>query len=339
MKRLISIAAVVFTLLAFCAALAFWALESVNAPLKVREPSLFVVEPGSSAIAVVRKLDAEGYADTPDVIAKIWLKIDEQARAVKAGTYQLTSEMSLLDALYLFSRNDEFQFSVGLVEGFTLKQWLAVLASSPSLEQDITSVEEVSSVTEGIEGVSSDDYPEGLFLADTYHYTAGASVSGILKRANQAMVAYVNAEWEKRQPGLPYNTPYDALIMASIIEKETAVAEERPLIAGVFVNRLQKRMRLQTDPTVIYGLGDSFDGNLTRQHLREKNPYNTYTVSGLPPTPIAMPGKPAIDAALHPSVTDALYFVSRGNGTHVFSATLEQHNQAVNEYQRNNSSK
>lgn len=339
MKRLISIVAVVFTLLAFCAALAFWATGSVKAPLRIKEPSLFVVEPGSSAIAVVRKLDAEGFADTPEVIAKIWLRIDEQARAVKAGTYQLTAEMSLLDALYLFARNDEFQFSVGLVEGFTLKQWLAVLASSPSLEQDIVSVDEVSNVIEGVEGAATGDYPEGLFLADTYHYTAGASVSGILKRANHAMVSYVNAEWEKRQPGLPYDTPYDALIMASIIEKETAVAEERPLIAGVFVNRLQKRMRLQTDPTVIYGLGDSFDGNLTRQHLREKNPYNTYTVSGLPPTPIAMPGKPAIDAALHPSVTDALYFVSRGNGTHVFSATLEQHNQAVNEYQRNNSSK
>ena len=339
MKRLISIAAVMFTLLAFLAALAFWALESVNAPLKVSEPALFVVEPGSSAIAVVRKLDAEGFADTPEVIAKIWLKIDEQARAVKAGTYQLTSEMSLLDALYLFARNDEFQFSVGLVEGFTLKQWLAVLASAPSLDHDISTTDEISGIFEGIEGAAADSYPEGLFLADTYHYTAGASVSGILKRANQAMVNYLNTQWEMRQPGLPYDTPYDALIMASIIEKETAVAEERPLIAGVFVNRLQKRMRLQTDPTVIYGLGDSFDGNLTRQHLREKNPYNTYTVSGLPPTPIAMPGKPAIDAALHPSVTDALYFVSRGNGTHVFSATLEQHNQAVNEYQRNNSSK
>ena len=275
MKRLISIAAVMFTLLAFLAALAFWALESVNAPLKVSEPALFVVEPGSSAIAVVRKLDAEGFADTPEVIAKIWLKIDEQARAVKAGTYQLTSEMSLLDALYLFARNEEFQFSVGLVEGFTLKQWLAVLSAAPSLEQDIPSVDEVSNVTEAVEGVSPDDYPEGLFLADTYHYTAGASVSGILKRANQAMVNYLNTQWEMRQPGLPYDTPYDALIMASIIEKETAVAEERPLIAGVFVNRLQKRMRLQTDPTVIYGLGDSFDGNLTRQHLREKNPYNT----------------------------------------------------------------
>ncbi|OFC72605.1 endolytic transglycosylase MltG [Alteromonas confluentis] len=344
MKRLISITAILFSLLAFGSALAFWVLKSVNAPLTVSEPALFVVEPGSSAISVVRKLDNEGYADTPEVVAKIWLKLDEQARAVKAGTYQLQPDMSLLDALYLIARNEEFQFSVGLVEGFTLKQWLAVLENAPSLKQDIDSVDEVSALVAAAdlvtsEGAPVDSNPEGLFLADTYHYTAGASVSGILKRANNAMSAYLQSAWEQRQPGMPYDTPYEALIMASIIEKETAVADERPLISGVFINRLQKDMRLQTDPTVIYGLGDNFDGNITRRHLREKNPYNTYTVSGLPPTPIAMPGKPAIDAALHPAVTDALYFVSRGDGTHVFSATLEQHNQAVNEYQRNISSK
>ena len=339
MKRLLSIFAVLFTLMAFGAALAFWTVQSVNTPLRVNEPALFVVEPGSSAIAVVKKLTAKDYADTPEVIAKLWLRIDEQARAVKAGTYQLTPDMSLLDALYLFSRNEEFQFQVGLVEGFTLKQWLSVLASAPSLQQDIASTDAVMELVEGIDGFAIDAYPEGLFLADTYHYTAGTRVSEILKRANRLMVNYLASEWEQRQPGLPYESPYDVLIMASIIEKETAVADERPLIAGVFINRLQKNMRLQTDPTVIYGLGDTFDGNLTRQHLREKNAYNTYTVAGLPPTPIAMPGKPAIDAALHPAITDALYFVSRGNGTHVFSATLEQHNQAVNEYQRNNSSK
>lgn len=176
---------------------------------------------------------------------------------------------------------------------------------------------------------------EGLFLADTYFFTANTAASSILKRAHKAMLDYVETQWQQRQADLPLNSPYDALILASIIEKETAVSEERTKIAGVFVNRLRKNMRLQTDPTVIYGIGDTYDGNITRKHLRTPTPYNTYTIKGLPPTPIAMAGKEAIWAALNPMETDALYFVARGDGSHEFSSSLAAHNAAVRKYQLN----
>jgi UPF0755 protein len=176
---------------------------------------------------------------------------------------------------------------------------------------------------------------EGLFLADTYFFTANTATSSILTRAHKAMLDYVETQWQQRQADLPLNSPYDALILASIIEKETAVSAERTKIAGVFVNRLRKNMRLQTDPTVIYGIGDAYDGNITRKHLRTPTPYNTYTIKGLPPTPIAMAGKEAIWAALNPMETDALYFVARGDGSHEFSSSLAAHNAAVRKYQLN----
>lgn len=176
-------------------------------------------------------------------------------------------------------------------------------------------------------------HPEGRFYPDTYQYSAGTSDTTILKNAFDRMETNLNQQWQQRQIDLPYDTPYKALIMASIVEKETGAAQERPEIAGVFVNRLRIGMRLQTDPTVIYGIGEKFDGNIRRRDLKRDTPYNTYTRKGLPPTPIAMPGGDAIYAALHPAKTKNLYFVSRGDGSHKFSATFKEHNQAVRKYQ------
>jgi UPF0755 protein len=181
---------------------------------------------------------------------------------------------------------------------------------------------------------AEENHLEGLLFPDTYFYAPHTSDLDVLRRAYRLQHDKLLAAWETRAQGLPYRTPYEALIMASIVEKETGAAAERPRIAGVFINRLKLGMRLQTDPTVIYGLGDRFDGNLRRDDLQRDTPYNTYTRTGLPPTPIAMPSEAAIEAALNPAKTDALYFVARGDGTHVFSSTLEAHNRAVNRYQR-----
>jgi UPF0755 protein len=270
---------------------------------------------------------------------------------------------SLADIFTIFTQGDEYFFSVSLVEGLTLAQWHNTLkgigeiefdlgqqaaidsasslsgvasSSSEALAPDMTSILLSQTNTLAQLGISKSeklDNTEGLYLADTYFFTKGTKASEILTRAHIALVDFLNSEWEAREVDLPLATPYDALILASIIEKETAVPEERDLIAGVFVNRLHKNMRLQTDPTVIYGIGPSFDGNITRKHLRTRTPYNTYVINGLPPTPIAMAGKAAIRAALNPRTTDALYFVAKGDGSHQFSNTLSEHNAAVRHYQ------
>ena len=178
-------------------------------------------------------------------------------------------------------------------------------------------------------------HPEGWFLPDTYHFPRGTRDIVVLRRALQAMERHLEQNWERRRPDLPLDSPYEALILASIVEKETGIPEERARIAGVFVRRLERGMRLQTDPTVIYGMGDAFDGNIRRRDLRTDTPYNTYTRGGLPPTPIALPSAEAVTAVMHPAAGEALYFVSRGDGSHVFSATLQEHNRAVRRYQLN----
>ena len=309
--------------------------SQVTAPIKLKDDTLFTIENGSNAYRTVKQLRNAGMVDVSPFIAKVWLKFFAGSTSVKSGSYMLRPGQSLVDAFTLFTQGDEHLFAVSLVEGLTLAQWLEALRANQDLVFDVNE-QTLSNLTQG-NGVDwcceNAQHTEGVFLADTYFFTKGTKASDVLKRAHRALITFVSQEWEKRAEDLPLSSPYDALILASIIEKETAVPKERDMIAGVFINRLNKNMRLQTDPTVIYGIGSEFDGNITRKHLRTATPYNTYVIKGLPPTPIAMAGKAAIHAALHPLATDALYFVAKGDGSHQFSNTLKAHNAAVRKYQ------
>jgi UPF0755 protein len=232
--------------------------------------------------------------------------------------------------LHLLQSGKVIHYQVTLPEGITLQRALDILARQAELEHVLEGPEDARI----LELIKPHTLPEGLIFPDSYHYARAATDWEIVQRAHGDMQSVLQREWRARAPDLPYETPYEALIMASIIERETGLAQEREQIAGVFVRRLHKGMRLQTDPTVIYGLGSDYKGNLRRKHLADdSNPYNSYRHGGLPPTPIALPGRAAIHAALHPAAGDALYFVARGDGGHVFSATLAEHEQAVRKYQ------
>jgi len=255
-------------------------------------------------------------------------------RAIKVGEFELTGSLTPIDLLTKVTSNQVKEYKITFSEGISFKEVLAKIAQTPKLTHTLQSgsAQPLPSLMAQLQ--LPEMHPEGRFFPSTYRFPLGTTDLDLLKRAYHQMEAVLAAEWSQREDGLPYKTPYEALIMASIIEKETGVASERQQIAGVFVRRLNKKMRLQTDPTVIYGLGDSYNGNLKRSHLKDKsNPYNTYAIKGLPPTPIAMPGQEAIYAALHPAAGSALYFVAKGDGTHYFSATLDEHNAAVKRYQ------
>ena len=336
MKRtVVFMLSLVFIVVIVGASCVMYVSSQVTAPIKLKDYTLFTIENGSNAYRTVKQLRNAGMVDVSPFIAKVWLKFFAGSTSVKSGSYMLRPGQSLVDAFTLFTRGDEHLFAVSLVEGLTLAQWLEALRANQDLVFDVNE-QTLSNLTQG-NGVDwcceNAQHTEGVFLADTYFFTKGTKASDVLKRAHRALITFVSQEWEKRAEDLPLSSPYDALILASIIEKETAVPKERDMIAGVFINRLNKNMRLQTDPTVIYGIGSEFDGNITRKHLRTATPYNTYVIKGLPPTPIAMAGKAAIHAALHPLATDALYFVAKGDGSHQFSNTLKAHNAAVRKYQ------
>lgn len=254
-----------------------------------------------------------------------------RAQAIKAGSYEFSRALTPLELLDKLTRGDVRQAELRFVEGWTLRQVRQALDASDHLRHDSSEMDE-----DALRAAIGATEPrlEGLLFPDTYLFAKGSSDIAVLRRAYHAMQRHLAAEWQARNANLPYQTPYEALIMASIIEKETGQAVERDLIAGALVNRLRIGMRLQTDPTVIYGLGESFDGNLKKIHLLTDGPYNTYTRAGLPPTPIAIPGLASLRAALQPAKTDALYYVARGDGSSQFSRTLEDHNRAVNKYQR-----
>ncbi len=251
---------------------------------------------------------------------------------IKAGSYALERPVTPLEMLHKITEGDTVLGKLALIEGWSFLDMRRSVAANPALRHDTQAM----SGAELLQAVGAvEAHPEGLFFPDTYFFDRGSSELALYKRAYSAMQENLNAQWVLRAPsGLPYRTPYEALIMASIIEKETGVVEERPQIAAVFVNRLRIGMRLQTDPTVIYGLGAQFDGNLRRDDLLTDTPYNTYTRAGLPPTPIALPGLAAIQAALHPDSSKAMYFVAKGGGRHVFSESLDAHNRAVVRYQK-----
>jgi UPF0755 protein len=262
----------------------------------------------------------------------IWGKLKAQSTRLQAGEYLLIPGQTLSGLLDNMVSGDVIQYNITLIEGFTFRQILEIVQQSSvvTLELENLSDEEIMQKL-GHEG----EHPEGRFYPDTYYISRGVTDVELLNRAYDSMRSILEEEWQQREENLPFKSPYEALILASIVEKESAVAEERPLIAGLFINRLRKKMRLQTDPTVIYGI-ENYDGNIRFRDLRKDTPYNTYTRNGLPPTPIALPGREAIHATLHPDKTNYLYFVAYGDGSgrHVFSTNLKDHEQAVDQYQR-----
>ncbi len=293
------------------------------------EQRVFTIEKGWSAKRLSTELEQRNMIDKPHWF-DLYSRLSEKGTRIKSGEFRLTGEPTVPELLDIFVKGQTVQYTGQIIEGSTFKQVRQRLASNSDLTNTIDAMtDEDIMAAIGQEG----EHPEGLFFSDTYNFPKNTSDIEFLKRANTLLQKVLAEEWEQRQADLPISTPYEALIMASIVEKETAVASERPLIAGVFMSRLRKGMRLQTDPTVIYGIGDAYDGNIRRKDLRTDTPYNTYTRAGLPPTPISMVGREAIRAALQPEATSYLYFVSKGDGTHKFSETVEEHNAAVRKYQ------
>ncbi len=309
----------------------WWVQDSLRQPLSFEgEIHTLMVERGGSLLSLSRRLHEQGLTNSP-LPLQVHARMADTA-TIHAGEYLIKAGDSLLDLVDKMVRGEVVLHRVTFPEGRTLSQWLEIVAAHPILSAhplpDLADLE--SLVAEQVELP-----PEGWFFPDTYTFPRDRPALDIFRQAHRRMTAILDEEWRQRQPDLPIDTPYEALILASIIEKETGVPHERGEIAGVFVRRLNLGMRLQTDPTVIYGLGDRFEGNLTRQHLREDTEFNTYRIDGLPPTPIANPGRDAIRAALNPEPGSTLFFVARGDGSHQFSDTLDQHNRAVRKYQLN----
>ena len=299
-------------------------------PIDLEQESVnFTILPGNTLRQVAQKLTDQGYIADPNMFIALD-KLVGQKNTIKAGEYLIKNSHTPRDLLRLFHDGDSILYSLTVIEGWTFRQLLQAIEADPVLvkTRDYTDIPAIMAQIS-----QPDEHPEGRFLPDTYHFPRGTTDISFLKRAYQTMQQKLAEEWENRSEDLPLKTPYEALILASIIEKETGAAFERPLIAAAFIQRLKKGMRLQTDPTIIYGLGDSFDGDIRYRDLRKDTPYNTYLHHGLTPTPIALPGADAIHAALHPADSDAIYFVSKGDGTHHFSSTLEEHNAAVSKYQ------
>lgn len=302
----------------------------LNQPIQLTSTLVEVTIPqGASARAVVQTLNLNGVQTQP-VLLYGWLRFSGASHRIKAGNYELTPDLTPRTLLAKLVKGDVAQRSVTLAEGLTFGQWRAILRAAPDLSAETSGL----SASEIMEKLGQPGVPaEGRFFPDTYTYPKGSSDLALLRRAMQEMDRRLALAWDLREPSSPLKTPEEALILASIVEKETGHPEDRPHVAGVFNNRLRIGMRLQTDPTVIYGLGEKFDGNLRKVDLQTDTPWNTYTRAGLPPTPIAMPGMDSLLAAVKPAKTEALYFVARGDGTSEFSTNLGDHNRAVREFQ------
>lgn len=294
-------------------------------------PQTFSVKPGSNIRTVSRQLVQEGILTEPWSFF-LMARFSGHASELKAGNYLVESGVTPYRLFKMLTDGDVTQIGITFIEGWSFRQMRDELNRHEGLRHLSMSLSD----REILQRIgASETHPEGLFFPDTYYFSSDMSDLDILARAYQTLHQKLDQAWNARSPGLPYRTPYEALVMASIVEKETGKSEERAQIAGVFLNRMKIGMRLQTDPTVIYGLGERFDGNLRKQDLINDTPYNTYTRSGLPPTPIAMPGMGAIEAALNPVKNNGyLYFVGKGDGGHAFSSTLTEHNRAVAKYQR-----
>ena len=303
----------------------------LETPLKTGESGItYIVQSGTNLTRVAHELERKDIISNARFL--LWHARLNHLSAVKTGEYHIEVGTVPGELLAQLNAGRVIQYAVTVIEGWTFQELLEALHDHPVLEKKLAGLPKNQVLT--LLGIK-EKHPEGLFLPDTYHFPKGTTDIEFLKRAYRAMKNTLKQEWEARSVGLPFENPYEALTMASIVEKETGLAIERKQIAGVFIRRLEKRMRLQSDPTVIYGLGSRFDGNIRRRDLRKSTPYNTYRIKGLPPTPIALPGQDAIHATLHPDQGQSLYFVSRGDGSHHFSDTLEEHNEAVIRFQLN----
>jgi UPF0755 protein len=328
---LMLISLVLFTALALYAWQKVKSIETLN--LNITETIEFEVPSGSNLYKTVDSL--QDYVEVDPIGFKLWLKLHPQYNTIKSGFYEIPANSLFIDVVALFAKGKVKQFSITLIEGLTITQWLDALSQSPQLVHDIDSAESLYSdlmISNGSFCANTYNSIEGCLLPDTYFYTKGTKSLDIIKRSYRAMDVFLQDLWPSRYKDIPIISKYEALILASIIEKETAIESERGEIAGVFVNRLNMNMRLQTDPTVIYGIGEDFDGNITKKHLRTPTAYNTYVIKGLPITPIAMPNKASIQAALFPELTDSIYFVATGDGGHQFSTNLAHHNKALRAY-------
>lgn len=327
---LVRIFIALFILCLLCAAgVGYFSWQWLNEPQKIaNEHRLVTIQRGETLHGLAKNLSEKGMLRWP----KLWLAYAKYSKtgSIKAGEFMLAETESPISLLRRFQSSEVIQYQLTLVEGKTFNEVLAAIQAHEKIEKTLDLPLPIDAELDGFDV----GHLEGWLFPDTYNFTAGASDLSIIQRAHERMKAVLALEWQNRDEDLPYANEYEALIMASIVEKETGAAFERGEIAGVFVRRLQKNMRLQTDPTVIYGMGELYDGNIRRADLKRPTPYNTYVIKGLPPTPIALPGREAIHAALHPKPGDTLYFVARGDGTHHFSKTIDEHNQAVDRYQR-----
>ncbi|CAM2739383.1 endolytic transglycosylase MltG [Janthinobacterium lividum] len=305
----------------------YWAQQPITTD---GEAIPFTISPGSGAHAAGQQIADAGVPIVP-ILFNMLARIEGKTSKIKAGSYELKPGTTPQRLITQLARGEFAQESLTIIEGWTFKQMRLAMANHPGLKHDTAGLSDKELMAK-----ISPEYvhPEGLFFPDTYLFAKGASEMQIFRQAHTAMIGRLSEAWDKRDPALPYKNPYEALIMASIVEKETGQKSERAMIAGVFVNRLKTGMLLQTDPTVIYGMGDNYQGKIRKRDLEADTPYNTYTRGGLPPTPIALAGAQSLTAALAPARTQALYFVARGDGTSQFSANLPDHNRAVNQYQR-----
>ena len=305
--------------------------SEMHAEIVLTDEETIVFSRGSSIRTLANQLVEKGLLEEKNYFL-IWGKLHRQETRLQAGEYLITPGLTLAGLLDNMVAGNVVQHNITLIEGYTFRQILEIIQHNPVLTKELGDLSDEEIMNKlGHEG----EHPEGRFYPDTYYISRGVTDIELLNRAYVSMQEILEEEWQQREQGLPFKSPYEALILASIVEKESAVAKERPLIAGLFINRLRKKMRLQTDPTVIYGI-KNYDGNIRFRDLRKDTPYNTYTRKGLPPTPIALPGREAIHATLHPDKTKYLYFVAYGDGSgsHVFSTNLKDHEKAVDLYQR-----
>ena len=312
--------------------------EFVHTPVNVKQDQLLTIERGTTGSKLAALLEQEKILDNADLLPWL-LKLQPQLNKVKAGTYSLTGVKTLQDLLNMINSGKEAQFSVKFIEGKTFKEWRKNLENAPHLKQtlqgksdkEIMALLDIPAVTKAVYEWNNMD---GWLYPDTYNYTPNSTDLELLKRSTTRLQKALDKAWGERDENLPLADPYQMLILASIVEKETGIAAERPQVASVFINRLKANMKLQTDPTVIYGMGESYTGNIRKKDLETITPYNTYMIEGLPPTPIAMVSESVLQAVAHPAKTDFYYFVADGSGGHKFTRNLNEHNKAVQEYLR-----